>query len=119
MFVLDSSGSVGASNWQLMLKFVQDVINIFTIGKDEVQVGVDIYAHTNSTEIKLNSYQSKTQLLNAVKTISFLKGGNTYTSAGIQRMTGTSFSSSYGNILYILKMDFDICIHFLDQYKIL
>ncbi|VDI28425.1 collagen, type VI, alpha [Mytilus galloprovincialis] len=96
VFVLDSSGSVGASNWQLMLKFVQDVINIFTIGKDEVQVGVDIYAHTNSTEIKLNSYQSKTQLLNAVKTISFLKGGNTYTSAGIQRMTGTSFSSSYG-----------------------
>ncbi|XP_052079167.1 cartilage matrix protein-like [Mytilus californianus] len=96
VFVLDSSGSVGASNWQLMLKFVQDVINIFTIGKDEVQVGVDIYAHTTYTKIKLNSYQSKTQLLNAVKTISFLKGGNTYTSSGIQRMTGTSFSSSYG-----------------------
>jgi hypothetical protein len=31
VFVLDSSGSVGSANWHLMLKFVQNVVNIFTI----------------------------------------------------------------------------------------
>ncbi|XP_063397843.1 cartilage matrix protein-like [Mytilus trossulus] len=96
MFVLDSSGSVGSSNWQIMLKFVQNVINIFTIGKDDVQVGVDIYSGGPSSQIKLNSYHSKTQLMNAVKGISYI-GGGTATHLGIQHMTNTSFSSSYGS----------------------
>ncbi|CAC5396123.1 COL6A [Mytilus coruscus] len=96
VFLLDSSGSVGSSNWQIMLKFVQDVINIFTIGKDDVQVGVDVFSAGASTPIKLNSYYSKTQLMNAVKGIAY-SGGGTATNIGISHMTTTSFSSSYGS----------------------
>lgn len=96
IFVLDSSGSVGTSNWKVMLKFVQDVINIFTIGKNDVQVGVDIYANSASTRIRLNSYQSKTQLMDAVKRISYTNGG-TATNRAIHHLISSSFSSSHGN----------------------
>ncbi|CAC5396105.1 COL6A [Mytilus coruscus] len=96
VFVLDSSGSVGTSNWKSMLKFVQDVINIFTIGKNYVQVGVDIYANSASTRIRLNSYQSKTQLMDAVKRISFTNGG-TATNRAIHHLISSSFSPSHGS----------------------
>ncbi|XP_052079210.1 collagen alpha-1(XII) chain-like isoform X2 [Mytilus californianus] len=96
VFVLDSSGSVGSSNWKIMLKFVQDVINIFTIGKNDVQVGVDIYANFAFTRIRLNSYQSKTQLMDAVKRISFTNGG-TATNRAIDHLISSSFSQSHGS----------------------
>ncbi|XP_063397842.1 cartilage matrix protein-like [Mytilus trossulus] len=103
IFVLDSSGSVGTSNWKVMLKFVQDVINIFTIGKNDVQVGVDIYANSASTRIRLNSYQSKTQLMDAVKSISYTNGG-TATNRAIHHLISSSFSSSHGSRVGVPKI---------------
>ena len=97
VFVLDSSGSVGSANWHLMLKFVQDVVNIFTIGRNDVQVGVDIFGVSASTKIGLQAYNTKTAITSAVKQISFLSSGNTNTFLAIQHMTKNSFSSSHGH----------------------
>ena len=36
VFVLDASGSVGSSNFQTMLSFVQDLVNDFDIGSNAV-----------------------------------------------------------------------------------
>lgn len=100
VFTLDSSGSVGSANWQIILKFVQDVVNIFTIGRNDVQIGVDIFGSSVSTKIKLNSYDSKTQITSAVGQIGFLSGG-TNTVLAIQHMTRNSFSSSYGTMMLL------------------
>ena len=45
MFALDSSGSIGAENWQRVLNFTKDIIGNFSVlGSQGVQVGVFIYA---------------------------------------------------------------------------
>ena len=102
VFVLDSSGSVGSANWQLMLTFVQNVVNKFTIGRNHVQVGVDIFGTSVSTQIKLNSYDSKAQILSAVRRIGFLNSF-TNTFLAIQHMTKNSFSSSYGTVMLLFS----------------
>jgi hypothetical protein len=101
VFVLDSSGSVGSANWHLMLKFVQNVVNIFTIGRNDVQVGVDIFGVSASTKIGLQTYNTKTAITSAVKHISYLSSGNTNTFLAIQHMTKNSFSSSHGTMMLL------------------
>ena len=45
VFALDSSGSIGAENWQRVLNFTKDIIGNFSVlGSQGVQVGVFIYA---------------------------------------------------------------------------
>ena len=50
VFVLDASGSVGSSNFQTMLAFVQDLINDFDIGSDKVLCSVRVLSQTGPSE---------------------------------------------------------------------
>ena len=44
VFVLDGSGSIGASNFQSCLDFVQLVVNEFEIGPGNYQIGVQQFS---------------------------------------------------------------------------
>ena len=47
-FVIDSSGSIkdlDPSNWDTLLQFVQEVINRFNIGEEDVRVGAVVYSN--------------------------------------------------------------------------
>ena len=74
IFVLDSSGSVGCSNFYTMLTFVSDMVNDFDIGSDLVRVGVIKYDWNIYLEIDLNSYTDKTLLRAAILNIAYTGG---------------------------------------------
>ena len=38
--MMDESGSVGSSNYQLMKTFARNIANSFTIGPQDVQIGL-------------------------------------------------------------------------------
>jgi hypothetical protein len=37
IFVLDSSGSLGADNWQIVKQFAADIVSLLTIGTSETR----------------------------------------------------------------------------------
>ena len=43
LFILDSSGSIGQTNWDLMVDFVHEVVNSFSISNDGYKFGVDYF----------------------------------------------------------------------------
>ncbi|XP_035826806.1 uncharacterized protein LOC101848762 [Aplysia californica] len=103
VFLLDESGSVGQSNFDKMLSFVQNVANDFTIGPNDVQVGVDTFSTSFGTDFHLKDHLSKPSLLSAVKNIHY-SGGGTNTGDAIGHMTRESFTAAAGHRANVPKI---------------
>lgn len=77
-FLLDSSSSIWALDFEKQLTFVNDVINSFEIGPHATRVGVASFSYEYYPNIDLDQFDSKDDLKNAVKQITH-KLGSTYT----------------------------------------
>ena len=75
VFMLDSSGSVGSSNFKLLLSFVNSLTKDWDIGQDKIRVGVEKFSSRPYTEFHLNRYNDKQQMLNNIDNISYKSGG--------------------------------------------
>ncbi|XP_019848636.1 PREDICTED: phosphatidylinositol phosphatase PTPRQ-like [Amphimedon queenslandica] len=94
-FVMDASGSVGSSNFQLMKNFVYNIANSFNVGSDSVRVGVMSFASSNSYHFHLNTYTTKSSVLTAINNLPY-SGGYTYTGQALDGMRTRGFSTSNG-----------------------
>ncbi len=94
-FVLDSSGSVGSGNFQLMKNFVYDTVNGFDIGPEDTRVGVISFSSDARFHFYLNTYHFKSSLLSAVNSISYT-GGGTDTAAALNLLRISGYTSSHG-----------------------
>ena len=74
MFILDASSSEGSVSFQKQLDFVSRVVNDFRIGPKSVQIGIITFSDNVNMEFHLDTYQSKSQILNAIQSIGYLKG---------------------------------------------
>lgn len=83
MFLLDSSASEGATNFQHQLEFVQNFTDKFDIGPDAVQIGLATFSTKPHGYFWLNTYQNKTDLVNATGYVPYLPG-STFTDLGLQ-----------------------------------
>ena len=72
MFVLDSSGSIGNTNFQKIRNFVNMVISDLDIGPRRTQVGVIVFSLYASVSFNLNSYSNRQELTSAVNRIPYL-----------------------------------------------
>merc|ERR1719305_1090246 len=59
VFVLDSSGSVTAKNFEKVKGFVKDFLKDADIDNDAVRVGVNVYSSLSTVSFNLNTYSSK------------------------------------------------------------
>ena len=75
MFVLDSSGSIGSTNFQKMRNFVKTVINDLDIGPRRTQVGVIVFSSTAAISFHLSTYSDSQSLIAAVDRIPYIGGG--------------------------------------------
>ena len=94
-FVMDESGSVGSSNYQLMKQFVYDTVNAFDIGLDDTQVGVISYSSSATARFYLNNYHDKSTLLSAINNLPY-NGGGTNTAGAIDLLRQSGFTSLNG-----------------------
>jgi len=78
-----------------MLKFVQSIVTTFTIGPNDVQVGVDTFSSTVTSEFNLDEYNDTMSLKSAIGLITY-NGGQTNIADSIRFMVNDSFSSLSG-----------------------
>uniref|UniRef100_K1PKC1 Collagen alpha-6(VI) chain n=1 Tax=Magallana gigas TaxID=29159 RepID=K1PKC1_MAGGI len=95
MFLLDSSASEGATNFQHQLEFVQNFTDKFDIGPDAVQIGLATFSTKPHGYFWLNTYQNKTDLVNATGYVPYLPG-STFTDLGLQFALNESFTTAHG-----------------------
>ena len=97
VFVIDSSGSIGASHFQQALSFTADLVSEFRIGKDFTRIGVITYNSDviTSEQIELNRFYDASELSAAIRGIQYT-GGGTRTGEAIQYATDTMFNTNNG-----------------------
>jgi collagen type VI alpha len=69
MFLLDSSGSVGSSNFNKMKDFVSSLVQEYDIGSNHVRVGVVSFSNTAHNNFDLNQYHNQTAMFVAIHNI--------------------------------------------------
>ena len=73
LFILDSSTSVGPSNFILEKQFMWNFINSLPIGQKATQVG-ELTFSTPVSSFHLNRYTTKSELVRAISTLSYMYG---------------------------------------------
>ncbi|XP_040905957.1 vitrin isoform X2 [Toxotes jaculatrix] len=95
-FVIDGSSSVGTGNFRTVLQFVANVTREFEISDTDTRVGAVQYTYEQRLEFAFGQYNSKAELLNAIKRINYWSGG-TSTGAAITYAAEQLFSKSKPN----------------------
>ncbi|XP_078674139.1 IgGFc-binding protein-like [Branchiostoma floridae x Branchiostoma belcheri] len=95
VFLLDGSGSIELSNFQITKAFVKSTTSDFQIGPENAQVGVVQYHNHPIEEFSLNRYATLEDLLSAIDHIPYRDGG-TRTGLAIDYVVNTSLTESHG-----------------------
>jgi len=82
MFLLDQSGSVGQSNHDLALQFMESVVNFYDISDDRTRVSVVTFSTGAETEFFFDSFNSLRRVTREIRRISY-SGGWTHTGLGL------------------------------------
>ena len=90
-FLLDTSASVGSTDFTKVRDFVKTFAENFDIGADSVHIGVTSFDTTPQNEFWLNQYTNKTALLAAIDQIQY-RGGQTYTAEALQFVQENAFT---------------------------
>lgn len=92
--MLDSSGSITSSNFQLVRSFVASVVMHLDIGPDKTRVGLITFSDIATVQFRLDTYQTNTSLLQAIANIPY-DNAYTNTPAGLNTLI-TQFSTAHG-----------------------
>ena len=104
VFVIDSSGSIrdqnphdgSYDNWELLVEFVIEIVNILNIRWDQVRIGAVKFSSNAESVFHLNQYSHKDSLTRALRRMRYM-GGHTNTSGGIRVMNDVEFTYSNGD----------------------
>ncbi|XP_029399663.1 collagen alpha-5(VI) chain isoform X2 [Mus pahari] len=70
MFLVDSSGSIGPTNFETMKTFMKNLVGKIQIGADRSQVGVVQFSDYNREEFQLNKYSTHKEIYAAIDRMS-------------------------------------------------
>ncbi|VCX40800.1 unnamed protein product, partial [Gulo gulo] len=96
VFMVDGSWSIGDENFNKIINFLYSTVGALNkIGADGTQVAMVQFTDDPRTEFKLNAYNTKETLLDAITRISY-KGGNTKTGKAIKHVRDSLFTAESG-----------------------
>ncbi|XP_035392263.1 collagen alpha-1(XIV) chain-like isoform X2 [Electrophorus electricus] len=96
VFLVDGSWSIGDDNFLKIIRFLYSTTGALDeIGPGGTQVAIAQFSDDARTEFKLNSYDNKESLLDAIQRISY-KGGNTKTGRAMQHVKNAIFTVAGG-----------------------
>ena len=96
MFVLDTSGSIGHSNFNFVRIFVKKVASFLSIGSTRSQVAVILFSSRSYVHFSLTFYRTTTSLVQAINTLPYDDGGSTKTASALQLLEKSYLDGSLG-----------------------
>ncbi|XP_067304321.1 collagen alpha-6(VI) chain isoform X2 [Pseudorasbora parva] len=96
VFIVDESGSITRSNFELMKRFLHRTISGLEMNPDSVRVGMVLYNDRPRAEIYLDTFDNKNDILNYIKIIPY-RGGGTATGAALRFAMDNLFTKSRGS----------------------
>lgn len=100
-FILDSSGSVGPTNWKRILSFVTKVIGNLYVSRDGVSIAALVFSRNVDLVFNLDKYHTKQEIISAIEKIEFLESSGTNTAQALTAMRERIFGKSSSNRLNV------------------
>lgn len=94
IFLVDASSSITVSQFKVMQRFMEAVVNDSMVGKENVQFGAVTYGTTPEEQFPLKAHSSKSEVRKAIYSLK-RKKGFTYTATALM-YTQERFDSIYG-----------------------
>ncbi|XP_041376891.1 uncharacterized protein LOC121389362 [Gigantopelta aegis] len=95
VFLLDSSTSVGKSNYEHLEDFLKHIVSRLPVGRDLVHVGMMQFSSYPSQEFPLDMYKDRVSVLKAIDGLQYM-GGGTNTADALKYMREQMFSQNAG-----------------------
>ncbi|XP_059165052.1 uncharacterized protein LOC131947771 [Physella acuta] len=96
IFVIDSSGSVAVSDYELGKEFMKDLLVEADIDNGNVRVGAVVFSDADYIQFHLDKHKTKAELFQAISAIPYISGW-TNTADGLRTMRTTMFSLEHGD----------------------
>lgn len=99
VFIVDESSSINhdnVGNFNLMRKFMSNVLQDLVISSKGVRVGLITYSDKPRLEFFLNTHDNKIDVLRRIKRLPY-NGGNTFTGAALKYAKSKMFTFEHGS----------------------
>lgn len=96
VFIVDESGSIGTPNFLLVRSFLHSLVNGMEIGTNRVRVGIVTYNDEPRSQVYLNTFDDKSELLSFINILPY-KGGGTNTGLALDYARQKLFISQNGS----------------------
>ncbi|KAF3692451.1 Collagen alpha-6(VI) chain Precursor [Channa argus] len=103
VFIVDESGSISPENFQLMRDFLGSIVSGLNISANRVRVGIVTYNDKPTAQAYLDTFQSKTEILQFISILPYT-GGGTNTGAALKFTHKEIFSKKRGSRKGIQKV---------------
>ncbi|KAK0047864.1 FMRFamide receptor [Biomphalaria pfeifferi] len=95
LLILDSSGSIGKANYDLLAKFSADLTSNFTVAPDAIQFGTIIFSDSVQNIFNFNQFTNNSQVAQALLKIPYLSQ-STHTAQALDYARTNSFTAAQG-----------------------
>jgi len=97
VFVLDSSGSITATRFEIVKRMVISVVNELEVGMNKTRIGLIYWSNNAYVAFKMNDYgQVKQDVVEAIRRVPY-RGNWTHTQAALQLVYSTTFQPQHGD----------------------
>ncbi len=96
VLLIDGSQNVGATNFPFVRDLVMRIIERLDVGRDTVRVALALYSGNPEIKFYLNSYDSKSSVLEAVKGLTYPGGDESNLGAALEEVAESLLSQTAG-----------------------
>lgn len=96
VLLIDGSQNVGAANFPYVRDLVLRIIERLDVGRDTIRVALALYSANPEIQFYLNSYDSKSSVLEAVKGLAYPGGDESNLGAALEEVAKSLLSQTAG-----------------------
>lgn len=97
VFLVDSSINLGRVNFDDLMTFISNIVDLFFTERDNLQIGLAQYATDVNDAFYLNTYKNRKDIIDAIKQVEYKGGNKVNTGAAIRHVQDVHFTKERGS----------------------
>lgn len=97
VFLVDGSINLGRVNFDHLMTYISNIIDLFFTERDNLQIGLAQYATDVNDAFYLNTYKNRKDIINAIKQVEYKGGNRVNTGAAIRHVQDFHFTKERGS----------------------
>lgn len=97
MFLVDGSINLGRVNFDDLMTYISNIVDLFFTERDNLQIGFAQYATDVNDAFYLNTYKNRKDIIDAIKQVEYKGGNKINTGAAIRHVQDVHFTKERGS----------------------